>query len=160
MNTNTCTIPGCARPIHLKSRGICEGCYQRWRHHGSYAWLRKTPGSGYNRSDGYIEIRADGKRHLLHRYLMEQHLGRKLQRLEYVHHKDHDKSNNNLSNLEVVPAAIHTPYHLTKHKNGLKTCKTCHQVLPIAQFYKCGGYYIAHCRLCMRAYAKAKRLQR
>lgn len=46
-----------------------------------------------------------------HIYVMEQHLGRRLRKGEVVHHNDHDKSNNDISNLEVMSHAEHTRLH-------------------------------------------------
>lgn len=48
------------------------------------------------------------------RKLVERHLGRTLNRLEHVHHIDHDYTNNDLGNLEVKNAAAHSRDHNTK----------------------------------------------
>ena len=48
-----------------------------------------------------------------HRYVMEQHLGRRLTTRECVHHKNHDKRDNRLENLEVIDVAEHTRMHRT-----------------------------------------------
>lgn len=42
---------------------------------------------------------------------MERHLGRKLKRSEVVHHKDHDKTNYRLSNLQVMTRGQHNRLH-------------------------------------------------
>jgi hypothetical protein len=46
-----------------------------------------------------------------HRYVMEQHLGRKLLRSEDVHHRDGNKLNNELDNLRVMSKKDHTKLH-------------------------------------------------
>lgn len=46
-----------------------------------------------------------------HRYVMSLHLGRWLERDEVVHHKDEDKTNNSLDNLELTNASEHTKIH-------------------------------------------------
>jgi HNH endonuclease len=51
-----------------------------------------------------------------HRLVMEQHLGRKLTSNEVVHHKDGDKFNNSLDNLEVMSRAEHSRMHMTGRK--------------------------------------------
>jgi hypothetical protein len=55
----------------------------------------------------YKCIYVDGKRVREHRWLMEQHLGRKLERWEHVHHINDDSSDNRLENLEVLSNADH-----------------------------------------------------
>lgn len=49
-----------------------------------------------------------------HRVVMEKHLGRALLTSEHVHHIDHDGTNNNIENLEVLSGSEHT----TKELNG------------------------------------------
>ena len=46
-----------------------------------------------------------------HRLIMEKYLGRKLLSNEIVHHKDGDKSNNDLENLEVMSRSEHSRSH-------------------------------------------------
>jgi hypothetical protein len=55
----------------------------------------------------YKIIKIDGKQVREHRWIMEQHLGRKLQRWEHVHHINDDSSDNRLENLEVLSNADH-----------------------------------------------------
>lgn len=51
-----------------------------------------------------------------HRLIMERHLGRKLLSSEIVHHKDGDKSNNDLENLDVMSRSEHSRVHQTGKK--------------------------------------------
>lgn len=107
-----CTIVGCGRR-HL-SRGYCTRHYQRWSKNlpldvpkydnrknkkgwimGGYRWI-STPDRG--------EI-------LEHRYVMEQHIGRRLDTDELVHHKNGDKIDNRLCNLEIMGRPEHTAHH-------------------------------------------------
>ena len=60
----------------------------------------------------YKAIKVNGVKHDEHRYIMEKHLGRKLTFNECVHHIDGDKSNNELSNLEVVMRSEHSRSHM------------------------------------------------
>lgn len=55
----------------------------------------------------YKTITVDGKSVREHRWLMEQHLGRKLESWEQVHHIDGNHLNNDISNLEVLSNADH-----------------------------------------------------
>lgn len=60
----------------------------------------RAPGTGLT-THGYKYIRLDSKKVLEHRHLMEQHMGRKLLKNEYVHHKNGVRTDNRLENLEV-----------------------------------------------------------
>ncbi len=55
----------------------------------------------------YKTMTVDGKQVRVHRYLMEQHLGRKLESWEHVHHINGDSHDNRLENLAVLSNAAH-----------------------------------------------------
>jgi hypothetical protein len=57
-------------------------------------------------------IDGASKQMLEHRYVMEEHLGRKLRTSEIVHHKDGNGLNNSIDNLELMSQAIHQNEHL------------------------------------------------
>ena len=60
------------------------------------------------------------------RYLMEQHLGRKLNKDEEVHHKDHDKTNDVIENLEVANSTEHRKHHNPlKYQDTIEHCYVC-----------------------------------
>lgn len=50
-----------------------------------------------------------------HRYVMSLHLGRWLERDEVVHHKDKDRTNNSLENLELTNASDHAKLHAVEN---------------------------------------------
>lgn len=59
----------------------------------------------------YKTIQINKKQLRLHRYVMECFLGRKLNSNEIVHHKDGNKLNNDINNLELLTRAEHIKKH-------------------------------------------------
>lgn len=64
----------------------------------------------------YIMISDNKKQIGLHRYLIEKEIGRKLSSKELVHHKNGDKQDNRIENLEILTRAE----HIAKHPEILK----------------------------------------
>lgn len=50
-----------------------------------------------------------------HRVVMEKILGRRLRKYEIVHHRDHNKKNNDPKNLQVMTRRQHAQLHLHGH---------------------------------------------
>ena len=61
--------------------------------------------------NGYKRIYVDRRLKLEHRHIIEQSIGRKLLLSEIVHHKNHDKLDNRIENLEIMSRAEHGKLH-------------------------------------------------
>lgn len=77
----------------------------------------------YIDDDGYKHIFIDGKMVREHRYFMEQHLCRKLDIREHVHHINGDIIDNRLENLLVLDIRVHGSLEGKKGKGIKKTFK-------------------------------------
>lgn len=109
--TRLCSIPACLNPH--KAKGYCSMHWQRNR----YGLPMELPKRYHQLSKkgwiahGYRWLSTSQGEVMEHRYKMEQHLGRKLHVDECVHHKNGDKLDNRLCNLEVIQRDVHTSHH-------------------------------------------------
>ena len=77
-----------------------------------------------------------------HRLIMETHLGRKLLRKEVVHHKDGNKLNNDIQNLELMSLSEHARLHQKENwqnpdfrKNQSEKMKQWHAKQPKNRYF-------------------------
>ena len=83
----------------------------------------------YTRKDGRQHVvLVEGKKKTSMSYpkfLMEKHLGRKLEESETVDHKDRDITNNDLSNLQVLTRKAHIEEDVTRVRRVEGVCVWC-----------------------------------
>ena len=99
---------------------------EEWKRNISSALRRAKASTAKGTSikpSGYIEItRGENKGRGAHVVLMEQHICRPLREDEVVHHIDHNRSNNEITNLQLMTRAEHTRLHrmeaLERKKHG------------------------------------------
>lgn len=74
-----------------------------------------------------IKVAPSGQWPKKHRWVMEQHLGRKLGRHEIVHHVDENTLNNELSNLRIMSMGCHSQLHSVTEKwsRNYDACTSC-----------------------------------
>ena len=75
----------------------------------------------YKDKEGYIiDTNTNSKQHRLY---METIIGRKLELWECVHHINGNKTDNDISNLVIMPMREHTRFHSFLYSRGLETSK-------------------------------------
>lgn len=99
-----CSVKDCASSQRI-SRGFCKRHYEQFRRTGSpHARPLKAHGEGTVHR-GYLYLSKNGRRMSAQRHAMTDHLGRALLPHESVHHKNGDRLDNRIENLELWSTA-------------------------------------------------------
>lgn len=74
-----------------------------------------------NYKDGYKQIKVSGRGWVPeHRYLVEQSIGRLLEKTEFIHHRNGDPQDNRIENLQIVSQSEHARLHYEAELIGLR----------------------------------------
>ena len=76
-----------------------------------YAYFNGYKFTKDDKTGYYLSSTINGKRYRLHRYVWEYYNG-EIPKGYHVHHKDHNKDNNELDNLELLTKQEHTQIHI------------------------------------------------
>lgn len=100
--------------------------------------IDKTMGYEYAISKGHYLASSNGKIYK-HIFVMCEHIGRPLHPDECVHHKDRDRSNNELSNLQLLTRSEHALLHAIEdrgYKVESRKCKHCKKPFTCSEVSK------------------------
>jgi len=121
------------------SRSVPTGFSMR----GGYL-QRYLPNHPMAMADGYVSEP---------RFVMSEYLGRPLKASEHVHHKDEDKSNNDINNLEISSLRKHVKEHWAARETSCKYCGSATKSL-IVTCKRCWDFWYYHHRVDSRKHDK------
>lgn len=112
LKPSQCSVPQCNNKIIAK--GFCNVHYRRMLYHGRLHTVKRPDGTGTLHPEGYISVRHNGIAILEHRRIMQEYLGRPLEKYEHIHHKNGNTFDNRIENLQIVTNSKHYHIHSLK----------------------------------------------
>ncbi len=154
------TFSNKGRIVNSMIRRITQLAKATRRHFGRKPTCVSTPAGFFIGDNGmrqYKRVIVSGRQIDEHRLVMEQYLGRKLTRLEVVHHKDGNGRNNDIENLELMSLSSHSRLHVKvimttpeatrRGIKGLRSKLSNNDVLGIRQLIAQG---LSHTKIAMQ----------
>lgn len=109
------------RPNRQEAQKFCSRiCSQKARRAAKYT-------SDEEFKPRYRKMLVNGRPRSVHRVVMERFLGRPLQESECVHHKNHNKLDNRIENLQLMTASEHGDLHTPPSRPRTRPCLICGQ---------------------------------
>ena len=96
----------CKKKFKIKKGGKVKFCSSK-----CYWKFLKSKYNG-NNGNKYPWTRSFGRRTYVHRAVVEKNIGRKLVKGEIVHHKNFNRDDNRLENLQVMSQSEHIKIHM------------------------------------------------
>ena len=136
-----CKIKSCKKfsnTIHGGRKGFCNIHYRRFLRTGDPLKLfRRENGMGCIVPQGYKKIQVNKYLQYEHRVVMENFLKRKLKKTEIIHHKNENKLDNRLKNLEILNRGSHMKYHMNeRYKHLYIPCDHCGTIFKCSSWRK------------------------
>lgn len=76
----------------------------------------RNSGEGWVNKNGYRYVMQDRKMVLEHRLVVEKYYSIKLKRSQAVHHKNHQRTDNRIENLEIMDRSTHARMHIMENR--------------------------------------------
>lgn len=140
-----CTVAGCTNSRGRRGR-FCNRHDHQFRKYGDPTIRLVAPaGSGYVHG-GYRRVTINGRRVMEHRLIWESVHG-PIPPDHDIHHKNGNRSDNSIENLECIQSPEHSHQHMAKNRDARTHCVNGHRLTP-ENIYKYPNRNAQECRVC------------